>query len=319
MEKGETYEPPPNRPFYSKNLDKVIYDQMNMIITKFSTMDTLKESIHSYDTQKCEALNQCIARVVPKFKHFGATLTLQTRIHLVVGIANEGYSKFYGTILPQLVNLKMHNNHIVNKGIQQIEKLRTKNRHRKVSTDFKRSRKHKTKAKIKEQVYEDRVSKKNNYSTYESGFNFQTETEKENQSTIITEGETGQTNEKTKCKEKEKKKSNGTNKNNRFCKWCDKLTNHTTWVSKNCIKHNDWLSIQKKKNRKQKKMVLTNENEKETIQQQRDNNVSDTANVDIVNGDDKRRSGDDDGRFSEDLLCVVIDNDTKYKINENVE
>ena len=56
----------------------------------------------------------------------------------------------------------------------------------------------KTKAKIKEQVYEDRVSKKNNYGTYESGFNFQTETKKENQSTIITEGETGQTNEKTK-------------------------------------------------------------------------------------------------------------------------
>ncbi len=136
--------------------------------------------MHSYDTQKSEASNQCIAIVAPKFKYFGTTLTLQTRIHLVVWIANEGYGTFYGILLPQFINLNLHNKHIVRNEIHKIDKLCKKNLKKKASIDFKRARKHKIKAKIKKQAYEDQITKQNNYSTYESGFNFQPENEAKN-------------------------------------------------------------------------------------------------------------------------------------------
>ena len=40
-----------------------------------------------------------IARFVPKFKHFGTTTALDTRIDTVVGICNFGYKKFYTTLI----------------------------------------------------------------------------------------------------------------------------------------------------------------------------------------------------------------------------
>ena len=143
-----------------------MYSQIQKVVQNFSAIDTLKESMHSYSTQKNEALNQSIARVAPKFKHFGATLTLNTRISLVIAITNEGYATFYLQLLPQLVNLTIDNNRIVQSGIQQIEKMRQKNLNRKASKEFKRARKHKIQAKISSQVYEERTSQRKKYGTY---------------------------------------------------------------------------------------------------------------------------------------------------------
>ena len=36
-------------------------------------------------------------------------------------------------------------------------------------------------------------------------------------------------------------------KGKKFCKWCDKLTSHSTWRSKHCIGHNDYLKWIEKK------------------------------------------------------------------------
>ena len=53
----------------------------------------MRESVcvHLHDTQKCDAQYQCIARVAPKFKYFGmtvtVTVTVQTRINLMIVIA----------------------------------------------------------------------------------------------------------------------------------------------------------------------------------------------------------------------------------------
>ena len=257
MKKGDDYQPPLNRPFYSKETKSKMYSQIEKVVQNFNGMDTLKESIHSYSTQKNEALNQCIARVAPKFKHFGATLTLQTRIFLVIAIANEGYSTFYGKLLPQLVNLNVHNQHIVHNGIQKIEKVRQKNMNRKASTQFKRARKHKIRAKIKEQVYEERISKEKNYGTYESGFNFECEpvqiNEEPQQTTIITATEMNdQTNEKQQQKKKQSKQ--------KYCKWCNKYTNHLTRQSKSCLHHDEWLQEQKNKKDKTKNKLTDNNN-----------------------------------------------------------
>mmetsp|Transcript_35992 Transcript_35992/g.41722 ORF Transcript_35992/g.41722 Transcript_35992/m.41722 type:complete len:88 (-) Transcript_35992:32-295(-) len=32
-----------------------------------------------------------------------------------------------------------------------------------------------------------------------------------------------------------------------YCKWCDKNTKHSTWVSKQCIAHNNYINWKKRK------------------------------------------------------------------------
>ena len=313
MTKGDIYVPPPNRPFYSKEVNSKMYNQIREVVQNFNGMDTLKESIHSYDTQKNEALNQCISRVAPKFKHFGATLTLHTRIHLVIAMTNEGYANFYTNLLPQLVNLNKHNNLIVQRGIHQIEKLRRKNLTRKSSTDFKRSRKHKTQAKISEQVYEERISERNNYGTYESGFNFEPEEEK--QTTIIERGQDENANKESEVSTQEQ--GRGTSKRatkQKYCKWCNTHTNHTTRQSKSCSFHNEWLEEQKNKKKGRKKLTVddstnTTNKEKEKVS----NAVYDY--VDVAGSGDGIRSGDD-GAGALDLLCVAIENESDNGTNK---
>ena len=72
---------------------------------------------------KKEALNQYIFRVELKFRHFSATVMMHKHISCAIAIANEGYSKFYTIISPQLVILNAHNTRIVYKWIKQIGKL----------------------------------------------------------------------------------------------------------------------------------------------------------------------------------------------------
>lgn len=33
----------------------------------------------------------------------------------------------------------------------------------------------------------------------------------------------------------------------KFCKWCGKVTNHKSWVSKKCVAHNEYLLYRKEK------------------------------------------------------------------------
>ena len=168
----ESYTPPPNRPFYCKKKNAKMYGQLKDILNKFNDIETLTESMHPYDTQKCESINNMIARLAPKFKHFGASFTLRTRIALAIGTVNAGYEPFYLELINRLVNLGVDKRSVIHTGIQQIDKKRRENYDRKVSTEFKRQRKFKIKAKIKDQIYEDRISIKMNYGTYSSGINF---------------------------------------------------------------------------------------------------------------------------------------------------
>ena len=43
-----------------------------------------------------------ISRYVPKFEHFGTTMSLNNRVRLVLGVHNLGYAKFYLTLLHNL-------------------------------------------------------------------------------------------------------------------------------------------------------------------------------------------------------------------------
>ena len=74
--KNQCYIAPSHRPFYNKEKDKTIYDQLNNILERFKKIDVIAESIHGFDTNTNEAMNTAVARRCPKFKHLGQTMTL---------------------------------------------------------------------------------------------------------------------------------------------------------------------------------------------------------------------------------------------------
>ena len=91
-------------------------------MNKFNDIETLTETMHPDDTQKCESINNMIARLAPKFKHFGASFTLRTRIALAIGTVNAGYEPFYLELINRLVNLGVDKRSVIHTGIQQIDK-----------------------------------------------------------------------------------------------------------------------------------------------------------------------------------------------------
>ena len=65
-EKGLIYRPPPNRPFYNKETAQCI-SKLSDCLATFNTEESIRESMHPYDTQLNESLNQSIGQICPKF------------------------------------------------------------------------------------------------------------------------------------------------------------------------------------------------------------------------------------------------------------
>ena len=85
-----------------------------------------------------------------------------------------------------------------------------KQQKRKSTIEFKKRRRIEKEAKAQKEIYEERVDRDNNFGTYQSyiAINDSTNTEKERESSKI-----------------------------KFCKLFDKMTNHKTWQSKDCVSH----------------------------------------------------------------------------------
>ena len=76
-----------------------MYQQLNDAIEVFKSEENVKETLHDYSTQQNEALNMAVSRYVPKFKHFGTTTSLDTRIRCAIGTHNVSHRTFYSTLL----------------------------------------------------------------------------------------------------------------------------------------------------------------------------------------------------------------------------
>ena len=70
------------------------------------TYKRLLESVHPMTTQKNEAMNNCIARLLPKTKHFSKTPIILTRVEVAVCYCNLGLGNFYTTICDKLMVVK---------------------------------------------------------------------------------------------------------------------------------------------------------------------------------------------------------------------
>jgi hypothetical protein len=57
---------------------------------------------HPFDTQTNEALNQAIANVAPKSVCYSSTISLYSRIALIIGVHNLGHVVFYTQLFDEL-------------------------------------------------------------------------------------------------------------------------------------------------------------------------------------------------------------------------
>ena len=71
-----------------------MYDQLKEAVARFQTEENVRECLHKYDTQTNEGLKMLVSRYTPKFKHYGTTISLDTRIRCVVGHHNMGYDDY---------------------------------------------------------------------------------------------------------------------------------------------------------------------------------------------------------------------------------
>ena len=225
VKEGKQYLPDNSLPMYDKKLDIKTYHQLTEAVRTFTTDEIIKETLHDFDTQQNEALNMAVSRYVPKFKHYGTTCALDTRVRCVIGSHNMGYKDFY---LSLLINLGCLNDTsiettLISTGISRINETRKQNKRIKALPDVKRRRQHGLLAKTKQQIYEERVDRASKMGTYKTGIAIDfdvTENKKEN---------TRQSSNASKQKQ---------------CPRCGKK-GHVTTRSKKCLHHNEYITMKK--------------------------------------------------------------------------
>ena len=155
-----------------------MYDQLQDCFSRFNSEDTIKESMHANETQINESLNQAVSRCCPKFKLFGSSMTLNTRVSSVLCKRNDGFDKYYHHLYKQLnINQQDCKQYYLEKGINALHDMKTKHYQKAVSKDYRRKRKHNIEAKKREQIFAARTEKQ--IGTYGSGKAFDSDSEKE--------------------------------------------------------------------------------------------------------------------------------------------
>ena len=232
---GKQYAPDDNKPLFDKTKNKKMYDQLLNAVSRFQTEQAIRECLHKFDTNQNESLNMSVARQVPKFKHFGTTVTLDSRVRNVIGVHNMGYDAYYLTLLYNLGCIESKNDletRIITQCIGRIYKTKQDNRQMKQDNDYKRRRKHGRQAKTKQQVYEERVDRAQNLGTYQTGIAMVDEEQQQTR-------QSSNTGSRANTPNKEK-----------VCNKCGEK-GHATWRAKACRRHSEYELTQKQKKRKQ--------------------------------------------------------------------
>ena len=112
-----------------------------------------------------------VSRYVPKFKNYGTSMSLDTRVRCVIGSHNMGYTTYYKTLLCKLGCLEENDdkNCHISSGISRIGKAKSSNKEYKQQVHVKRKRKYGQLAKTKQQLFEEGVDRARKLGTYETG------------------------------------------------------------------------------------------------------------------------------------------------------
>ena len=91
-----------NKFYRCKERDAELYEALTGIIARLITMDRLKEVVHSYDTNPNEAMNNLIAWIAPKNKHYSGSVPLQARVCVATCVQSMGFDSFFRQLLKRL-------------------------------------------------------------------------------------------------------------------------------------------------------------------------------------------------------------------------
>ena len=262
------YKPKDGKQIFCKKEDKREYEQMCLAVERFQTDENIKECLHSYDTQYNESLNMSVARYVPKFKHYGTTMSLESRVRCVLGVHNSGYSNFYLTLLTFLGCLgKSDDYRLLFSGIHRISNTKLKTKVFKQTAKYKRKRKHGQMARTKQQLYEEGVDRANKMGTYESGIAVLRDDEQQQQQDKRQSSNASESSKRTKTK----------STNPTICSLCG-LKGHKTNRSKSCKFHSQYLEKQQQNKPSESKQKNKSKNT-QLVQKERTNEVSVASNV----------------------------------------
>jgi hypothetical protein len=149
----KVYNPPPEHRI-DKAADERSYLQLKSIFDQYASVQQMTYCNHPFDTQTNESLNKAIATVAPKDTCYSNTISLYSRVALVIGIHNLGYESFFRNLFQEL---KMPFRDIL-LYLQKRDEMKKYRREYqcKHEVKVKRSREQK---KSREQVYKERTDK----------------------------------------------------------------------------------------------------------------------------------------------------------------
>ena len=81
---------------------KFLFDLFMKTLAPYITPERLLESLHSFETQLNETLNNVVARYAPKNRSYGTTMTLSNRIAIIVGIHNIGHIGYWSEVFKRI-------------------------------------------------------------------------------------------------------------------------------------------------------------------------------------------------------------------------
>jgi hypothetical protein len=157
-----------DRYYRCKTKDAKLYATLHNLISRFVTLERLREVGHSMDTQVNESLNNTIAWLAPKNKCYGGSQSLNNRISIAVGISTLGYNKFFVRMFHAL-GITMTPN------IQHFLDVKEKKRSRRIAKaktrEAKKDRNKSRYDKLRKEERLKRMAKKRKDGTYRTGMN----------------------------------------------------------------------------------------------------------------------------------------------------
>jgi len=150
-EKNEVYNPPAEHRINREN-DGDTYLQLKKIFDQYASIQQMEYCNHCFDTQTNESLNEAIATVAPKNVCYSNSISLYSRIALVIGIHNLGYQQFFLQLFGELQ--MSYNNLSCYLNARDNKKEQRRSYQQKFDVKVRRSKQQK---KSREEVYKERV------------------------------------------------------------------------------------------------------------------------------------------------------------------
>jgi len=107
-----------------KKDDTTTYQQLKKIFDQYANLEQMGYCNHPYDTQTNESLNQAIATLAPKNNCYSGTISLYSRIALVIGIHNLGHVEHFNLLFETLGMAMTPNLMVYLEGKQRKKKAR---------------------------------------------------------------------------------------------------------------------------------------------------------------------------------------------------